>query len=546
MSSSPVKSVVESVMDSMTDGESEMQVDNSMNISQESKGQETLENTSMQDSDEDQPLKRKKKKPVKDESESQDSEDSFSKPKKTKKVKREPKSKKIKSKTQESDDEDVPLKKSVPKKVKKDPTESSPKGKSKRQLKKEEEEAKEEEETYKWWLEENRDDSIKWNTLKWNGVLFPPDYVPHGIKMKYDGKEITLSPDSEEVASFFAALLETDYVKNPTFVKNFFTDFLKVCKDNEPSGCPIKEFEKCDFTPIFHYLEQQKEIKKNMSKEEKLKIKEEKLKIDEQYGFAYLDNRKEKMGNYRIEPPGLFRGRGEHPKTGCLKSRVQPEQITINIGENDPVPQPPPGHKWGQIVHDNKVTWLAFWKENINDNFKYVFLAANSSLKGQSDYKKFEKARELKNHIDRIRKQYTEELKDKQMFIRQRATALHLIDRFALRAGNEKGEDEADTVGCCSLRFEHVTLEPPNKVIFDFLGKDSIRYYNEVEVNDQIFKNLKIFKREPKKEGDLLFDRLNVNFIIHQFDFNFLLDNTHEQTFIFLYAWTFSQSVSYF
>lgn len=32
----------------------------------------------------------------------------------------------------------------------------------------------------------------------------------------------------------------------------------------------------------------------------------------------------------------------------------------------------------------------------MNDNTKYIFLAANSSLKGQSDMKKFEKARELK------------------------------------------------------------------------------------------------------------------------------------------------------
>jgi DNA topoisomerase-1 len=36
------------------------------------------------------------------------------------------------------------------------------------------------------------------------------------------------------------------------------------------------------------------------------------------------------------------------------------------------------------------------WKENVNDSFKYIFLAATSSLKGQSDMKKFEKARELK------------------------------------------------------------------------------------------------------------------------------------------------------
>jgi DNA topoisomerase I len=56
-----------------------------------------------------------------------------------------------------------------------------------------------------------------------------------------------------------------------------------------------------------------------MTKEEKKAIKEEKKKIDDVYGFCLLDERKEKVGNYRIEPPGLFRGRGEHPKTGCLK-----------------------------------------------------------------------------------------------------------------------------------------------------------------------------------------------------------------------------------
>jgi DNA topoisomerase-1 len=91
-----------------------------------------------------------------------------------------------------------------------------------------------------------------------------------------------------------------------------------------------------------------------------------------------------------------------------------------------------------------------------------------------------------------------------------RATAMYFIDVLALRAGNEKGEDEADTVGCCSLRCEHVTLEPPNHVIFDFLGKDSIRYYNKVAVDEQVFKNIKIFKRD-KKDSDGLFDRVNVS-----------------------------------
>ena len=88
------------------------------------------------------------------------------------------------------------------------------------------------------------------------------------------------------------------------------------------------------------------------------------------------------------------------------------------------------------------------------------------------------------------------------------------ILQLALRAGNEKDEDQADTVGCCSLRVEHITLHEQKNgkqyvVVFDFLGKDSIRYYNEVPVEKRVFKNVQIFM-ENKKPGDDLFDRLNV------------------------------------
>ena len=114
------------------------------------------------------------------------------------------------------------------------------------------------------------------------------------------------------------------------------------------------------------------------------------------------------------------------------------------------------------------------------------------------------------DHVARIRADYQADLKSKVMADRQRATAMYFIDRLALRAGNEKGEDEADTVGCCSLRCEHVTLEAPHFIIFDFLGKDSIRYYNRVAVEAQVFKNIRLFK-ENKEESDNLFDRVNVN-----------------------------------
>ena len=73
------------------------------------------------------------------------------------------------------------------------------------------------------------------------------------------------------------------------------------------------------------------------------------------------------VGNFRVEPPGLFRGRGEHPKMGKIKKRVYPRDITINIGENEPVPEHPyPGQTWKEVKHDHTVTWLAYWKDTIS------------------------------------------------------------------------------------------------------------------------------------------------------------------------------------
>lgn len=371
----------------------------------------------------------------------------------------------------------------------------------------------ENDDTFKWW--ENTDDmdgEVKWETLEHNGVLFPPEYepLPKNVKLYYDRKPVTLPKEAEEVAGFFGALLESDHAKNPTFQKNFFRDFKEVLQ--ESGGCPdadIQEFYKCDFSKIFQHFDKLREEKKALPPKEKKKIKEEKEASEEKYKFCLLNGRKEQVGNFRIEPPGLFRGRGAHPKTGTLKRRVYPESITLNLGKDAPIPPPPAGHQWGDIKHDNTVTWLAMWKENIMGSVKYVRFSQNSSFKGMSDFKKFEKARELKKHVDKIRNDYRSKLKSSLMIDRQIATATYLIDVFALRAGGEKRDDEADTVGCCSLRFEHIFLKPPSTVIFDFLGKDSIRFYQEVQVDTQVFKNLKIFKKDPKKPGDDLFDRLD-------------------------------------
>jgi DNA topoisomerase I len=75
----------------------------------------------------------------------------------------------------------------------------------------------------------------------------------------------------------------------------------------------------CDFRPMFEYFEGEKAKKKAMSAAEKKEVKKAKDDLEAPYTHCLLDGRKEKVGNFRVEPPGLFRGRGEHPKKGSLK-----------------------------------------------------------------------------------------------------------------------------------------------------------------------------------------------------------------------------------
>lgn len=440
--------------------------------------------------------------------------------KKAKKVKEEPSSPNLvsPSKKRKAVDEDEDFKPEKKKKKKKEEKgkkvkQETPAATNKSPTKKGKVKKEEQEEKWRWWEEERVDDGTKWKFLEHNGPVFAPPYepLPSSVKFYYDGKLMKLSQDTEEVAGFYGRMLEHDYTTKEAFNKNFFKDWRKVMTKEEREI--ITDLSKCNFKEMLLFYQQQSEERKNRSKEEKQKIKAENEALVEQYGFCMMDTHREKIGNFKIEPPGLFRGRGDHPKMGMLKKRIMPEDIIINCSKDSKIPQAPEGHKWKEVRHDNTVTWLASWTENIQGNTKYIMLNPSSKLKGEKDWQKYETARKLHKLIDRIRAQYREDWKSKEMRVRQRAVALYFIDKLALRAGNEKDEDQADTVGCCSLRVEHLRLSEEldgleNVVEFDFLGKDSIRYYNRVSVEKRVFKNLQLFM-ENKNEGDDLFDRLN-------------------------------------
>lgn len=102
-----------------------------------------------------------------------------------------------------------------------------------------------------------------WTTLQHAGVLFPPEYEPHGVKMLYDGKPVDLTPEQEEVASMYAVMLETPYMTKPTFTKNFWEGFKEILQPKHV----IKELGKCDFRPIFDHFQALSEKKKSTTKE---------------------------------------------------------------------------------------------------------------------------------------------------------------------------------------------------------------------------------------------------------------------------------------
>ena len=174
---------------------------------------------------------------------------------------------------------------------------------------------------FKWWEAPDLPEGINWQYLENAGMVFAPAYIPHNIPMSYNGEVIILTPEQEEMATFYASIPEDgpqlgNEQTRIIFQNNFFDTF----KQSFPSN-NIKDFKKCDFTLIKQHLELQKNLKKAATNDEKQLKKNEKELLQLQYGYALVDGRLEKVGNYNMEPPGLFRGRGVHPKTGTIKQR---------------------------------------------------------------------------------------------------------------------------------------------------------------------------------------------------------------------------------
>jgi DNA topoisomerase-1 len=339
----------------------------------------------------------------------------------------------------------------------------------------------------------------KWNTLKHNGPVFPPEYEYQKYKVIVQGKEHILSEAAEELAFAWAQKHATDYIKDSVFQRNFWKDFKALLPEELKKTSFPKDW---DFRFIIRDIEYKKEVKKNRSKEEKKNEKEEREATKEVYGFAELNGEKVSLGNYMVEPPGLFMGRGPHPLRGSWKCRTYPEDITINHSLELNPPAPPEGHSWKEVVENKNALYVATWKQELTGEYKKILFGNDSIVKKQSDQKKFDKAVKLAQKLDYVISRIDELLDSKIVYTRKLATVAKLIAQLAIRVGDEKGEDEAETFGATTLKVEHVTIHDES-IEFDFLGKDSIRYHNDVKFSPSMIRNFNWLVKDKKPSDEI-------------------------------------------
>ncbi|MDQ3998881.1 MAG: DNA topoisomerase I [Thermoproteota archaeon] len=355
----------------------------------------------------------------------------------------------------------------------------------------------------------------KWQTLEHRGVAFPPEYQPRGITITIRGEKLALNRDQEEIVYAWAKKKDTHYVQDPTFQQNFLSDLKKLLPENY-NNITIKDI---DFSMAYRLADEEEEMKeqekeryKTLSKEQKKSIsqakKAEREKLKAIYGKALVDGIEVDIANWLVEPPGLFMGRGQHPMRGRWKPRVRPQDITLNLGENAPVPE----GNWKAIIHDHSSTWLATWIEGLTGKRKYVWLHDSATLRQENDKAKYDKAKKLAEREGKVHREVIRRMMKGDGKV---ATVAYLILKLAMRVGDEKDPEEADTVGASTLRVEHIEFPEVNGmqiVEFNFLGKDSVPWQKRLEVDSEdtkaLYKNLKKFM-QGKKPSDPIFDGIN-------------------------------------
>jgi DNA topoisomerase-1 len=323
-------------------------------------------------------------------------------------------------------------------------------------------------------------------TLHHNGVLIPAPYEAKGLTVQIKGKEVKLTAEQEEMAVAWAKKAGTPYVEDKVFAKNFHKDFSKKL------GIEVKPGD-IDYSEIISLVEEEREYKKNLPREEKKLLAAQRKDVreanKETYGYAYVDGERMELANYVAEPSSIFMGRGKHPMRGSWKEGPSKKDIILNLSD----PKSAPEGKWNEIVWEPEAIWIARWQDKLSGKQKYVWFSDSCSFKQQKEKEKFDKAAEFHQKLPKVKSHILKNLESDDLKRKKTAIVCYLIDKLKIRVGDEKDPDEADTVGASTLRKEHITINGDGTVSFNFLGKDSVPHIFTTKLPELVIKNLEEF-----------------------------------------------------
>lgn len=239
--------------------------------------------------------------------------------------------------------------------------------------------------------------------------------------------------------------------------------------------------------------------------------------------IAKVDGKAQPISQVAVDRPGIFRGRNATADlSGRIRRRLTAEDVTLNLSDPKKAPAIPKGcgTRWGTIVSDPFVDWIASWRDPVTQVMKYARLATTSDTEQHSMRTKFDLAARFSKPAvaHALQQRIRGALVSKDVDRRQLGACMWLIDRLAIRVGSgtvesaiRSGAHGASTLLASHLEFSGQDNKNKHEVRLSFPGKDGVVYERVFEVPSTMLVVLKECKKGKSKPTDALFDRVNVS-----------------------------------
>lgn len=330
-------------------------------------------------------------------------------------------------------------------------------------------------------------------TMVHEGPVFPEEYVPVGYT--YNGK--VLPPLAEEMFVGWAKYSRSDYASDKVLVKNVGKCILRELPADQKANFP-DDYQNL-VNQILSDLDAAKIAKASRPEAEVAAEKREKDAIKAKHIVAIKNGKVQPLGGYMIEAPGFILTRGKSPIKGLWKYRTVPEDVVINfiplpkeewdklptdmqnviLGKADistlsaadqkfiidmnlpQAPKAPAGHKWKDVIANYDGNYTFKYKVDVGHHCfrdKQIRFGANSDDAANADELKYDNAVKLLKKLKTLNNHIKKGMQSTNKKTAQAALVTYLIMNTAIRVGNEKSEDEADTVGMSTMKVGNIKL----------------------------------------------------------------------------------------